>query len=261
MNKNDVLDLFDYELEDESFEENIIEVVSLESSTKEEVLEKIMDKTTNKRYEVTNDLKNALEDIDSYSMSEKFRNELTLLNAYFSNPPMTFLKEKKLADLDKGDLILIGDNNTPSTMFVVFENHPEEEYVSGHPVAENSFIATNLSVHINPEQNSLNTELVVLSEYSYDMGYSIINLNGGYLGFINIDNVEILQKLNTKRSNYKKIDHPTDSRDPHRSSLLAQLNYLSTLSFEGIEDEKKDFNELIIKVNPNLLLERKILNG
>ena len=93
------------------------------------------------------------------------------------------------------------------------------------------------------------------------MGYSIINLNGGYLGFINIDNVEILQKLNTKRSNYKKIDHPVDSRDPHRSSLLAQLNYLSTLSFEGIEDEKKDFNELIIKVNPNLLLERKILNG
>ena len=29
MNKNDVLDLFDFELEDESFEENIIEVVSL----------------------------------------------------------------------------------------------------------------------------------------------------------------------------------------------------------------------------------------
>ena len=261
MNKNDVLDLFDYELEDESFEENIIEVVSLESSTKEEVLEKIMDKTTNKRYEVTNDLKNALEDIDSYGMSEKFRNELTLLNAYFSNPPMTFLKEKKLADLDKGDLILIGDSNTPSTMFVVFENHPEEEYVSGHPVVENSFIATNLSVNINPEQNSLNTELAVLSEYSYDMGYSIINLNGGYLGFINIDNVEILQKLNTKRSNYKKIDHPVDSRDPHRSSLLAQLNYLSTLSFEDIEDEKKDFNELVIKVNPNLLSERKFLNG
>ena len=72
MNKNDVLDLFDFELEDESFEENIIEVVSLESSTKEEVLEKIMDKTTNKRYEVTNDLKNALENIDSYSISKSF---------------------------------------------------------------------------------------------------------------------------------------------------------------------------------------------
>lgn len=260
MNKNYVLDFFDFDLEDESFEENIIEVVSLESSTKEEVLVKITDKSPNKRYEVTNDLKNALEDTDSYSMSEKFRNELTLLNAYFSNPPMTFLNEKKLVDLEKGDLILIGDGNTPSTMFIVFENYPEEEYVSGHPVVENSFIATNLSVNINPDQNSLNTELIVLSEYSYDMGYSIINLEGGYLGYINIDNVEILQKLNTKRSNYKKIDHPIDSRDPHRSYLLSQLNYLSTLSFEHVEGRKKEFNKLNIKLNKNLLLERKFLN-
>tara|TARA_Y100000389_G_scaffold59711_1_gene55827 strand:+ start:2311 stop:3096 length:786 start_codon:yes stop_codon:yes gene_type:complete len=260
MNKNDILDLFDYELEDESFEESLIEVVSLTSSTKQQILTKIMDKSTNKRYEVTNEVKNALVDIESYNISEKFRNELTLLNAYLSNPPMVFVNEKKMTDLEKGDLILIGDEKTSSIMFIVFENYPDEEYISGHPVVESSFVATNLSVKINPEQNSLNTELVVLSEYSYDMGYSIINLDEGYLGFINIADVESLQRVNIRSSNYKKINHPVDSRDPHRSSLLSQMNFLSALSFENINDDKKLIKNLNVKINPNLLMERKFEN-
>ena len=51
--------------------------------------------------------------------------------------------------------------------------------------------------------NSLNTEIAVLTEYSYDYSYNLINLDEGYLGNIDISDVELLLERNIDVKKYK----------------------------------------------------------
>ena len=114
--------------------------------------------------------------------------------------------------------MLIDDNENESVIFYVHENNIEANFISGHPVVENIHISSDQSVILKDFTNSLNTELAVLAEYTYRFHYSLINLNGGYLGYVNTDIVESLQKREAKELlgtsfKYKKIKEPTDPRD------------------------------------------------
>jgi len=260
MKLKEIQTLFDFELENQDDNFNLIKVLSSTNLKPLDVFEKVADNKSESIYEITPEVNQMLFNYENYEVSEKNRNELTLLNSYCAKPSRVLFDKKKLKDLRKGDLILIASDDVESVMFLVFQNNIEDQFVTGHPVVEDVFLSSEQSVIINQKMNSLNTEIAVLSEYLYDFSYNLINLEGGYLGNIDIADVEILFERNISFKKYKKISYPIDSRDPHRSTLLNKLNYFAKLDTENLEKDEKSVGENIITLNKNLKLEREFLD-
>ena len=260
MKIKEIESLFDFELESQDYEVDSIRVLSSTNLKSLDIFEKVADNKTEDIYEVTPEVNEMLLNDKNYDTSENFRNELTLLNAYCSKPSRVLYDKKKLNDLTKGDLILISGEGHESIMFLVFQNNFEDQFVTGHPVVEDIFLASEQSIIINPKMNSLNTEIAVLAEYLYDYSYNLINLDEGYLGNIDISDVELLLERNIDVKKYKKIQHPIDSRDPHRSSLLNKLNYFARIDSENYENDEKVLEEDFITLNKNLILEREFID-
>tara|TARA_X000000950_G_scaffold36863_1_gene39346 strand:+ start:1150 stop:1935 length:786 start_codon:yes stop_codon:yes gene_type:complete len=260
MKIKEIKSLFDFELESQDYEDDSIQVLSSINLKPLDIFEKVADNKVEGIYEVTPEVNEMLLNDENYDASENFRNELTLLNAYCSKPSRVLFDKKKLNNLTKGDLILISGEGSESIMFLVFQNNFEDQFVTGHPVVEDVFLASEQSIIINPKMNSLNTEIAVLAEYLYDYSYNLINLDEGYLGNIDINDVELLLERNINVKKYKKIQHPIDSRDPHRSSLLTKLNYFARIDSENYENVNKISDENFITLNKNLILEREFIN-
>tara|TARA_B100000035_G_scaffold210091_1_gene179811 strand:+ start:2416 stop:3210 length:795 start_codon:yes stop_codon:yes gene_type:complete len=257
-----IFDEFNFQFENQELDNFKIKVMSLEANSKLDILEEFVENKNS--MELTKDANDKMIEDEQYDNFDEFRNELTLLSTFLSKKPRVYLQNKTIKDLKKGDLVLIDDNENESVIFYVHENNIEANFISGHPVVENIHISSDQSVILKDFTNSLNTELAVLAEYTYRFHYSLINLNGGYLGYVNTDIVESLQKREAKELlgtsfKYKKIKEPTDPRDPYRSSLLDLLNHYASFEPEQYNKIRKNSSDSAIQISKQLELERKFL--
>ena len=216
------------------------------------------------------DIKNAIENIENYevlgSVSDIYNDYLdnvnsnnqanlmniaSLFNTFLSKSKLEAPQNHKIKDLKEGHIILISDGKRESVMIMVTKNIFSENKIEGIPILVNTFYASSESVKIFPKYNSLNTELALLQEYKFQFDYSLISLDGGFLGEVDLNRVN---SEPFKSRSFKKLDFLLDKREIERSKLLRILNY-SKIEINN-KTNKNKLKDNILKVNSILTLER-----
>lgn len=206
-------------------------------------------------YEVlgkVSDIYNDYLDSTNSNNQANLMNIASLFNTFLSKSKLKAPQNHKIKDLKEGHIVLISDGKRESVMIMVSKNILNENKIEGMPILENTFYATNESVKILPKYNSLNTELALLQEYKFQFDYSLISLDGGFLGEVDLNCVN---SESVKSKAFKKLDSLLDKREIERSKLLRILNYYSKIEINN-KNNKNKLEDNILKVNSILTLER-----
>ena len=156
--------------------------------------------------------------------------------------------EKKVKDIQVGDLLILHDNENPNVedLVVMANSEVNENYFRGIPVVFDENLASNVSSVIEPEDNKTNSQLkdwsfALLDEAESEFHISQIKDNGWLQKVTSISSHGWHSSYNKKRG--RKIRNEFDRRAPYRARVFDLVHYYSNLDPKGIK-KKIELNSI-----------------
>ena len=159
------------------------------------------------------------------------------------------INAKKIHDIEKGDLLILQDNenNDIEDLVVMVSRGLEQEYFMGIPVVFDENLASNVSSIIEPEDNKTNTQIkdwtfALLNEIESKFHISLVKENGWLDKVTSMDQHQFYNHYSQKRG--RKIRNEYDSRAPQRARIFDLVDYYKNLKPRSTHKKIQLFNSV-----------------